>query len=54
MHLTTINCTFVYHINTIIVRVLWFNFYPWFNFDFLLFFSLLIYDNEYKTKKNRN
>ena len=24
--------------------------YPWFNFDFPLFFSMLIYDNEYKTK----
>ena len=25
-------------------------FYPWFNFDFPLFFSMLIYDNEYETK----
>ena len=24
-------------------------FYPWFNFDFPLFFSMLIYDNEYQT-----
>ena len=29
-------------------------FYPWFNFDFPLFFSMLIYDNEYQTKKNQN
>ena len=26
----------------------------WFNFDFPLFFSMLIYDNEYKTKENPN
>ena len=25
-------------------------FYPWFNFDFSLFFSMLIYDNEYQIK----
>ena len=29
-------------------------FYPWLNFDFLLLFSVLIYDNEYKTKENEN
>ena len=29
-------------------------FYPWFNFDFPLFFSMLIYDNEYQTKENQN
>ena len=29
-------------------------FYPWFNFDFRLFFSMLIYDNEYQTKENQN
>ena len=28
-------------------------FYPWFNLDFSLFFSMLIYDNEYKTKDNQ-
>ena len=27
-----------------------FQFYLWFNFDFLLFFPMLIYDNEYQTK----
>ena len=27
-------------------------FYPWFNFDFPLFFSMLIYDDEHKTKEN--
>jgi len=28
-------------------------FYPWFNF-FPLFFFILMYDNEYKTKENKN
>ena len=28
-------------------------FYPWFNFYFPLFFFMLIYDNEYKTKENK-
>ena len=26
----------------------------WFNFDFPLFFSMLIYDNEYQTMENQN
>ena len=26
----------------------------WFNLDFSLFFAMLIYDNEYKTKENPN
>ena len=26
----------------------------WFNLDFPLFFSMLIYDNEYQTKENPN
>ena len=26
----------------------------WFNLDFPLFFAMLIYDNEYKTKENPN
>ena len=26
----------------------------WFNFDFPLSFSMLIYDNEYQTKENQN
>ena len=30
-----------------------FQFYPWFNFYFLLFFVMLIYDNEYETKENK-
>jgi len=29
-------------------------FYPWFNFYFPLFFFILIYDNEYKIKENKN
>ena len=28
-------------------------FYPWFNFDFPLFFSILIYENKYYTKENQ-
>ena len=29
-------------------------FYFWFNLDFPLFFSMLIFDNEYQTKENPN
>jgi len=29
-------------------------FYPWFNFYFPLFFFMLISDNEYETKENKN
>ena len=29
-------------------------FYPWFNFYFLLFLGMVIYDNELKTKENKN
>ena len=29
-------------------------FYPWFNFNFPLFFFMLIYDNECETKGNKN
>ena len=29
-------------------------FYAWFNFDFPLFFCMVIYDNTYQTKKNPN
>ena len=29
-------------------------FYPWFNFYFPLFIFMLIYDNEYETKENKN
>ena len=28
--------------------------YPWYNFYFPLFFFMLIYDNEYKTKESKN
>ena len=27
---------------------------PWFNFDFPLFFSMLIHDNKHQTKENQN
>ena len=29
-------------------------FYPWFKLYFPLFFFMLIYDNEYETKENKN
>ena len=29
-------------------------FYPWFNFYFLLFLGMVMYDNEYKTKEKKN
>ena len=29
-------------------------FYPWFNFYFPLFFGMVIYDNEFETKGNKN
>ena len=28
-------------------------FYPWFKFCFPLFLGMLVYDNEFKTKKNK-
>ena len=28
--------------------------YPWFNFYFLLFLCMVIYDNEFETKDNKN
>ena len=28
-------------------------FYPWFKFYFLLFFGMVIYDNEFETKENK-
>ena len=39
-------------IRNVIYVVVQFGF--WFNFDFPLFFSMLIYDNEYQTKENQN
>ena len=29
-------------------------FYPWFNFYFLLFWGMVMYDNEFRTKENKN
>ena len=29
-------------------------FYPWFNFYFPLFLGMVMYDNQFKTKKNKN
>ena len=29
-------------------------FYPWFNFYFPLFLCMVMYDNEWKTKENKN
>ena len=28
-------------------------FYPWFKFDFLLFWGIVMYDNEFETKENK-
>ena len=28
-------------------------FYPWFKFYFLLFLGMVMYDNEFETKKNK-
>ena len=43
--MTVLIATFVY----VVVQ-----FCPLFNFDFSLFFSMLICDNEFQTKKNQN
>ena len=29
-------------------------FFPWFNLDFPLFFTVRLYDNEYMTKENQD
>ena len=29
-------------------------FYPWFNFYFLLFLGMVMYDNEFQTKENKS
>ena len=29
-------------------------FYPWFNFYFLLFWGMVMYDNELRRKENKN
>ena len=29
-------------------------FYPWFKFDFPLFWGMVMYDNEFKTMGNKN
>ena len=33
--------------------MLWFNFFPWFKFYFPLFWGMVMYDNEFKTKENK-
>ena len=33
--------------------LLWLKFYPWFKFYFPLFFVMVMYDNEFKTKENK-
>ena len=50
----SLNASRVQELKTISVIMGVDQFYSWFNFDFLLFFSILIYDNEYQTKKNQN
>ena len=42
--------TFFYSIYMYVVV----QFYPWFNFDSSLFFSMLTYDNEYRIKEYQN
>ena len=49
---TTVKSTVFLHIHPHMYVVV--QFYPWFNFYFPLFFLMLIYDNEYKTKENKN
>ena len=34
--------------------VIQFKFYPWYNFYFPLFLSMVMYNKEYKTKENKN
>ena len=48
--LITPNNVVVFFINVYVVVQFGF----WFNLDFTLFFSMLIYDNEYQTKENPN
>jgi len=48
---TGINAEHSFTITGIAVVV---QFYPWFNFNFPLFFFMLIYDNEHETKENKN
>ena len=38
----------MYYVHVVVQFCFWFNFY------FPLFFSMLIYDNEYQTKENQN
>ena len=40
-----------YIIETLVYVVV--QFYPWFKFYFLLFWGMVIYDNEFKTKGNK-
>ena len=39
---------------TTITRIVVVQFYPWFNFYFPLFLGMVIYDNEFETKENKN
>ena len=41
---------FIIHFNVHVVV----QFYPWFNFYFPLFLGMVIYDNEFETKENKN
>ena len=44
------NHIFVHVYNTYVVV----QFDPWFNFYFPLFLGMVMYDNQFKTKKNKN
>ena len=45
-----VNLKFMFLIHVYVVL----QFYPWFKFYFLLFLGIIMYDNEFETKKNRN
>ena len=49
---TSVVYTEILTIKTFIYVVV--QFYPWFNFYFLLFLGMVMYDNEFKTKDNKN
>ena len=40
--------------NRILSEAVVVQFYPWFNFYFLFFFGMVMYDNEIKTKEDKN
>ena len=45
---------FFYQIFSVLFGDVVVQFYPWFNFYFLLFLGMVICDNEFETKENKN